>query len=172
MTAFKSRWLVGSSNSSRVGSMNSARAKETRMRHPPENWFVGRPCISASKPRPAKQEKWNSWWFPLIFSIFFEIQKQYLTFWFSSRCSCASRTQYCLFLINLSTASHTNWNFVPCEQENKFHFMKMLRKNPNCLCHWVCWKMFSHKWRVFQCELFRVEIVKKHFEYITRTHNN
>mmetsp|Transcript_9893 Transcript_9893/g.21111 ORF Transcript_9893/g.21111 Transcript_9893/m.21111 type:complete len:255 (-) Transcript_9893:415-1179(-) len=34
--------------------MKSARARETRIRQPPENAFVGRACMSASKPRPAR----------------------------------------------------------------------------------------------------------------------
>mmetsp|Transcript_6209 Transcript_6209/g.19205 ORF Transcript_6209/g.19205 Transcript_6209/m.19205 type:complete len:100 (-) Transcript_6209:675-974(-) len=51
-TACRSRWLVGSSRSSRSGSTNSARARATRMRHPPENVFVGRRIIAASNERP------------------------------------------------------------------------------------------------------------------------
>eukprot|EP00955_Chlamydomonas_euryale_P083682 363883-Chlamydomonas_euryale.AAC.1 len=50
--ACRSRWLVGSSRSSRSGSTNSARARATRMRHPPENVFVGRRIIAASNERP------------------------------------------------------------------------------------------------------------------------
>lgn len=84
MTAFKSRWLVGSSSISRVGSMKRALwviqvnselkssfnsfmletpfmkfvilylARETLILHPPENLFVGLFCISGVKDRPAR----------------------------------------------------------------------------------------------------------------------
>ena len=53
MVASRSRWLVGSSSSSRSGSRNSARASATRIRQPPENSPTGRACAAASKPRPA-----------------------------------------------------------------------------------------------------------------------
>ena len=50
--ASKSRWFVGSSNNNKSGSRNKARAKATRMRHPPENSAKGRACAAASKPSP------------------------------------------------------------------------------------------------------------------------
>ena len=53
IAASRSRWLVGSSSSSRSGSRNSARASATRIRQPPENSPTGRACAAASKPRPA-----------------------------------------------------------------------------------------------------------------------
>ena len=52
--ASRSRWLVGSSSSSRSGAANSAVARATRMRQPPENSSTGRACAASSKPRPAR----------------------------------------------------------------------------------------------------------------------
>ena len=40
ITAFKSKWFVGSSSMRRVGSMKRALARLTRIRQPPENLFV------------------------------------------------------------------------------------------------------------------------------------
>lgn len=54
MTALRSRWLVGSSNSSRVGSRNKALARDTLIRQPPEKFLVARFCISLENPKPAK----------------------------------------------------------------------------------------------------------------------
>ena len=45
---------VGSSSSSKSGSMNKARANAILMRHPPENAFVFLSCISGVKLRPCK----------------------------------------------------------------------------------------------------------------------
>lgn len=78
ITAFRSKWLVGSSNISKVGSMNRALwaqtlrlrqvdaipvplrmfaaaylARETLILHPPENLLVGLFCISGVNDRPA-----------------------------------------------------------------------------------------------------------------------
>mmetsp|Transcript_32749 Transcript_32749/g.83669 ORF Transcript_32749/g.83669 Transcript_32749/m.83669 type:complete len:104 (-) Transcript_32749:711-1022(-) len=50
--ASRSRWLVGSSSSSKVGRTNSARASATRMRHPPDMSLVDRAIICLLKPRP------------------------------------------------------------------------------------------------------------------------
>mmetsp|Transcript_34919 Transcript_34919/g.84510 ORF Transcript_34919/g.84510 Transcript_34919/m.84510 type:complete len:208 (-) Transcript_34919:1118-1741(-) len=52
MTAFKSKWFVGSSNMSKVGSTNRARAKEILILQPPLNIFVGLVCISTVNPKP------------------------------------------------------------------------------------------------------------------------
>ena len=68
MTALRSKWLVGSSNSNNVGSMNRALgshdmesrvnhmtrylANETLILHPPENLIVALPCISIVNPKP------------------------------------------------------------------------------------------------------------------------
>ncbi len=46
--------MVGSSSSSKSGSANSAAAKATRMRQPPENSAQARCCSLESKPRPAR----------------------------------------------------------------------------------------------------------------------
>lgn len=54
MTALRSRWLVGSSSSSNVGSRNRARANDTLIRHPPEKLLVGRSCMDLEKPKPAR----------------------------------------------------------------------------------------------------------------------
>lgn len=43
---------VGSSSSNRSGSINSARARAIRIRHPPEKVFVAFRCISEVKLRP------------------------------------------------------------------------------------------------------------------------
>lgn len=43
---------VGSSSNSKSGSINKARARAMRIRHPPEKAFVGRFCISVVKLRP------------------------------------------------------------------------------------------------------------------------
>mmetsp|Transcript_11349 Transcript_11349/g.47416 ORF Transcript_11349/g.47416 Transcript_11349/m.47416 type:complete len:339 (+) Transcript_11349:197-1213(+) len=53
-TARRSRWLVGSSSSSSVGWMKSARARLMRMRQPPEKLLVGAACILGVKPRPCR----------------------------------------------------------------------------------------------------------------------
>mmetsp|Transcript_9520 Transcript_9520/g.26681 ORF Transcript_9520/g.26681 Transcript_9520/m.26681 type:complete len:103 (-) Transcript_9520:557-865(-) len=50
--ASRSRWLVGSSSSSSVGRANSARARDTRMRQPPDMSLVARAIIVLSKPSP------------------------------------------------------------------------------------------------------------------------
>lgn len=75
ITALRSRWFVGSSKSSKVGSINNALkkkqrshshkfshsnrdahlARETLIRQPPDRCFVGLSCICAVKPRPCKQ---------------------------------------------------------------------------------------------------------------------
>ena len=57
MAASRSRWLVGSSSSSRSGSRNSARASATRIRQPPENSPTGRACAAASKPKPGQHRR-------------------------------------------------------------------------------------------------------------------
>jgi hypothetical protein len=49
-----SKLTVGSSSSSRSGSMNRARARAILMRHPPENSLVRLRCISGVKLRPWK----------------------------------------------------------------------------------------------------------------------
>ena len=54
MTAFRSRWFVGSSNNRRVGSRNRALARDTLIRQPPEKFLVARFCISLENPKPAK----------------------------------------------------------------------------------------------------------------------
>lgn len=46
---------VGSSSSSKSGSMNRARASAILMRHPPENSFVRLRCISGVKLRPCNE---------------------------------------------------------------------------------------------------------------------
>jgi len=51
-TAWRSRWFVSSSSSSKSGSMNKARARAILMHHPPENSFVRLRCISGVKLRP------------------------------------------------------------------------------------------------------------------------
>mmetsp|Transcript_25706 Transcript_25706/g.56008 ORF Transcript_25706/g.56008 Transcript_25706/m.56008 type:complete len:205 (+) Transcript_25706:1083-1697(+) len=53
-TARRSRWLVGSSSSSRVGWMYRARAREMRMRQPPLNDCVARFCMASVNPRPCR----------------------------------------------------------------------------------------------------------------------
>mmetsp|Transcript_5424 Transcript_5424/g.10350 ORF Transcript_5424/g.10350 Transcript_5424/m.10350 type:complete len:319 (-) Transcript_5424:205-1161(-) len=53
-TARRSRWLVGSSSSSSVGWMKSARASEMRMRQPPEKVLVVLVCIVGVKPKPCR----------------------------------------------------------------------------------------------------------------------
>lgn len=53
ITAFKSKWFVGSSNNNNVGSRYKALAKDTRILHPPEKFFVARSCISVENPKPA-----------------------------------------------------------------------------------------------------------------------
>jgi len=45
---------VGSSSSNRSGSINNARARAIRIRHPPEKVFVALCCISGEKLRPWK----------------------------------------------------------------------------------------------------------------------
>lgn len=54
ITALRSKWFVGSSSNNSVGSKNRARARDTRIRQPPEKSLVGRSCIALEKPRPAK----------------------------------------------------------------------------------------------------------------------
>ena len=54
VSACTSRWLVGSSRRSRSGFMNSACAREMRMRHPPENSFVAFAWSLASNPKPPR----------------------------------------------------------------------------------------------------------------------
>jgi len=54
MTAFRSRWFVGSSNNRRVGSRNKALARDTLIRQPPEKFLVARFCISLENPKPAR----------------------------------------------------------------------------------------------------------------------
>mmetsp|Transcript_30232 Transcript_30232/g.93278 ORF Transcript_30232/g.93278 Transcript_30232/m.93278 type:complete len:170 (+) Transcript_30232:1242-1751(+) len=54
ITAFKSRWFVGSSSIRTSGSMNTADASAIRFRQPPEKDFVGRSCHSVGNPRPNK----------------------------------------------------------------------------------------------------------------------
>mmetsp|Transcript_6463 Transcript_6463/g.20726 ORF Transcript_6463/g.20726 Transcript_6463/m.20726 type:complete len:166 (+) Transcript_6463:1439-1936(+) len=49
-----SRWFVGSSNKSSAGAINRARAKATRMRHPPENSLVHFCCMALENPRPVR----------------------------------------------------------------------------------------------------------------------
>mmetsp|Transcript_1591 Transcript_1591/g.6569 ORF Transcript_1591/g.6569 Transcript_1591/m.6569 type:complete len:104 (+) Transcript_1591:2512-2823(+) len=49
--ASKSRWLVGSSSSSRVGSAKSALASATRMRQPPDMSLVALWIMVSVKPR-------------------------------------------------------------------------------------------------------------------------
>lgn len=50
--ASRSRWLVGSSRSRRVGRTNSALAREIRILHPPEKSLHFISCISAVNPIP------------------------------------------------------------------------------------------------------------------------
>mmetsp|Transcript_10863 Transcript_10863/g.47046 ORF Transcript_10863/g.47046 Transcript_10863/m.47046 type:complete len:370 (-) Transcript_10863:303-1412(-) len=50
ITALRSRWLVGSSRSRHVGSMNRALAREMRMRQPPENDLVVLNMLNRSGP--------------------------------------------------------------------------------------------------------------------------
>ena len=50
-TASMERWFVGSSNSRRSGAANSAEAKATRTRQPPESSLTGRAASSSLKPR-------------------------------------------------------------------------------------------------------------------------
>mmetsp|Transcript_27782 Transcript_27782/g.66136 ORF Transcript_27782/g.66136 Transcript_27782/m.66136 type:complete len:203 (+) Transcript_27782:1194-1802(+) len=57
MTASKSKWFVGSSSMSNVGSMKSARANEILILQPPLNILVGFVCISPSKPRPKRMRR-------------------------------------------------------------------------------------------------------------------
>ncbi len=52
--ASRSRWLVGSSRTSRHGSTNSARARAMRMRQPPEKSRVFLACMVLVKPRPCR----------------------------------------------------------------------------------------------------------------------
>eukprot|EP00754_Rhynchopus_humris_P018042 Rhum_TRINITY_DN14590_c23_g4::Rhum_TRINITY_DN14590_c23_g4_i1::g.101994::m.101994 len=54
MTAFRSRWFVGSSSSSTSGSMNTAHDRATRFLHPPENDDTFRSCHVLGKPRPPR----------------------------------------------------------------------------------------------------------------------
>mmetsp|Transcript_20853 Transcript_20853/g.45700 ORF Transcript_20853/g.45700 Transcript_20853/m.45700 type:complete len:201 (+) Transcript_20853:437-1039(+) len=54
ITARRSRWLVGSSSRSNVGWMKRARAREMRMRHPPEKVCVARTCMEGVKPSPLR----------------------------------------------------------------------------------------------------------------------
>ena len=49
-----SKWLVGSSNSKQTGCKKRARAKLTRIRHPPEKSLVSFDCISCVKPKPRR----------------------------------------------------------------------------------------------------------------------
>mmetsp|Transcript_15782 Transcript_15782/g.31132 ORF Transcript_15782/g.31132 Transcript_15782/m.31132 type:complete len:209 (-) Transcript_15782:3-629(-) len=49
-----SRWLVGSSSSSRSGLTKSACARDIRILQPPENSLVGCLIMSGSKPRPER----------------------------------------------------------------------------------------------------------------------
>mmetsp|Transcript_52587 Transcript_52587/g.102852 ORF Transcript_52587/g.102852 Transcript_52587/m.102852 type:complete len:117 (+) Transcript_52587:1133-1483(+) len=53
-TAWRSRWLVGSSRRRMSGSAKSARARATRILHPPEKFCVGFFCMSGSNPNPAR----------------------------------------------------------------------------------------------------------------------
>jgi hypothetical protein len=51
-TARRSRWLVGSSRSSKVGCMKSARAREMRILQPPLNSLVAFAWLAWSNPNP------------------------------------------------------------------------------------------------------------------------
>ena len=53
--ASKSRWFVGSSNRSREGRRKRARARDTRIRHPPEKSRHCILCISAVNPGRGEQ---------------------------------------------------------------------------------------------------------------------
>lgn len=52
ITAFKSKWFVGSSSSKSVGSKNKALARLTRILQPPDKSLVGLSIIFFVKPRP------------------------------------------------------------------------------------------------------------------------
>lgn len=52
----RTRWLVGSSRRSKWGLTNSALARATRIRHPPDMSFVGFFIISWLKPKPCKRD--------------------------------------------------------------------------------------------------------------------
>mmetsp|Transcript_20631 Transcript_20631/g.57983 ORF Transcript_20631/g.57983 Transcript_20631/m.57983 type:complete len:140 (-) Transcript_20631:490-909(-) len=53
----KSRWFVGSSNSSNIGSTNSACARATRMRQPPDMSLVCLSIICWLNPRPCSSSQ-------------------------------------------------------------------------------------------------------------------
>ena len=55
-TASKSKWFVGSSRSNKCGLTNSARARATRILHPPDMSLVGRAIICCENPRPWRIE--------------------------------------------------------------------------------------------------------------------
>ena len=54
-TASRSRWLVGSSSSSRSDGIISARARLSRTRQPPEKSETGMRCVSERKAKPVQQ---------------------------------------------------------------------------------------------------------------------
>mmetsp|Transcript_48189 Transcript_48189/g.104857 ORF Transcript_48189/g.104857 Transcript_48189/m.104857 type:complete len:224 (+) Transcript_48189:1117-1788(+) len=54
VSAGTSRWLVGSSSSSKSGFMNRAWARAILIRHPPLNSLVGRCWSAGENPRPAR----------------------------------------------------------------------------------------------------------------------
>ena len=49
-----SRWLVGSSSTSRSGADSISRASATRMRHPPDRSWTGRSPSELANPRPSR----------------------------------------------------------------------------------------------------------------------
>jgi len=54
ITAFKSKWFVGSSNNNISEFTNNALAKEILILQPPDKSFVGEFIISCENPKPDK----------------------------------------------------------------------------------------------------------------------
>lgn len=73
ITAFKSKWFVGSSKRRSVGSRNNARAKLTRIRQPPDKSLVGRSIILRVNPRPERIRRT----FPSAASAFIAFNSSY-----------------------------------------------------------------------------------------------
>mmetsp|Transcript_3545 Transcript_3545/g.10335 ORF Transcript_3545/g.10335 Transcript_3545/m.10335 type:complete len:279 (+) Transcript_3545:686-1522(+) len=53
-TASRSKWFVGSSSNNKSGARKRALAKETRMRHPPDNRLTGPSIISSENCKPMR----------------------------------------------------------------------------------------------------------------------
>uniref|UniRef100_A0A0A9YPV4 Undecaprenyl-diphosphatase 3 n=1 Tax=Lygus hesperus TaxID=30085 RepID=A0A0A9YPV4_LYGHE len=86
-TVGKSRWFVGSSYSSKSGSVYYAQAYATRMRQPPDNFFVGKLIVSSVKCNPDRIVC-------TIDSALSEFISRNYVFMYSRRCSASHGESY------------------------------------------------------------------------------